>query len=119
MLIDRIGDYGTNGFESAHIFGLRGANCIGYIIQPDGGKIAAVWHSKERTIKARTMPATRQIIHTGKNEPMIPTDGARLQPEHRRQTPMQLIRNGNLLITFDRPWFVSWLRAKALSTGCR
>ncbi len=49
MLIDRIGDYRTNGFESAHVFGLRGANCIGYIIQPDGGKIAAVWHSRDGT----------------------------------------------------------------------
>jgi hypothetical protein len=49
MLIDRIGDYGTNGYESAHVFGLRGANCIGYIIQPDGGKMAAVWHSSDGT----------------------------------------------------------------------
>ena len=49
MLIDRTGDYGTNGYESAHVFGLRGANCIGYIVQPDGAKIAAVWHSKDGT----------------------------------------------------------------------
>ncbi len=49
MLIDCIGDYGTNGYESAHVFGLRGVNCIGYIIQPDGGKLAAVWHSKDGT----------------------------------------------------------------------
>jgi hypothetical protein len=49
MLIDCIGDYGTNGYESAHVFGLRGVNCIGYIVQPDGGKLAAVWHSKDGT----------------------------------------------------------------------
>ena len=44
MLIDRIGDYGTNGYESAHVFGLRGANCIGYIIRPDRGEMA--WNSE-------------------------------------------------------------------------
>jgi hypothetical protein len=49
MLIDRIGDYSTNGYEAAHVFGLRGVNCIGYIVQPDGGKMAAVWHSKDGT----------------------------------------------------------------------
>jgi hypothetical protein len=49
MLIDRIGDYSTNGYEAAHVFGLRGDNCIGYIIQADGNKIAAVWHSKDGT----------------------------------------------------------------------
>ncbi len=49
MLIDRIGDYSTNGYEAAHVFGLRGVNCIGYIVQPDGGKRAAVWHSKDGT----------------------------------------------------------------------
>ena len=49
MFIDRIGDYGTNGYESAHVFGLRGANCIGYIVQPNGAKTAAVWHSKDGT----------------------------------------------------------------------
>ncbi len=49
MLIDRIGDYSTNGYEAAHVFGLRGVNCIGYIVQPDGGKTAAVWHSKDGT----------------------------------------------------------------------
>jgi hypothetical protein len=49
MLIDRIGDYGTNGFGNARVFGLRGVNCIGYIVQPDGSKRAAVWHSKDGT----------------------------------------------------------------------
>jgi hypothetical protein len=49
MLIDRVGNYSTNGFESAHVFGLRGANCIGYVIHTDGNKKAAVWHSKDGT----------------------------------------------------------------------
>jgi len=49
MLIDRIGDYSTNGNEAAHLFGLRGVNCFGYVIHADGNKIAAVWHSKDGT----------------------------------------------------------------------
>ena len=53
--------YRTNGFESAHVFGLRGANCIGYIIQPDGGKIAAVWHSKDGT--RINGPADENLVH--------------------------------------------------------
>jgi hypothetical protein len=47
MFIDRTGDHSTNGYEVAHVFGLRGVNCIGYIVQPDGGKMAAVWHSND------------------------------------------------------------------------
>jgi hypothetical protein len=49
MLIDRLGEYATNGYQSAHVLGLRGVNCIGYIIQPEGNKIAAVWHSADGT----------------------------------------------------------------------
>ena len=49
MLIDRIGVYSTNGCEAAHVFGLRGVNCIGYVIRADGYKFAAVWHSKNGT----------------------------------------------------------------------
>jgi hypothetical protein len=48
MLIDRMGEYSTNGYETAHVFGLRGANCIGYIKQA-GGRMAAVWHSSDGT----------------------------------------------------------------------
>ena len=49
MLIDRTGAYGTNGYAKARVFGLRETNCIGYIMQPDGSKKAAVWHSKDGT----------------------------------------------------------------------
>jgi hypothetical protein len=49
MLIDRTGAYGTNGYARARVFGLRETNCIGYIMQPDGSKKAAVWHSKDGT----------------------------------------------------------------------
>ena len=64
MLIDRTGDYRSNGFESAHVFGLRGANCIGYIIQPDGGKMAAVWHSKDGT--RINGPADENLVRFGR-----------------------------------------------------
>ena len=64
MLIDRTGDYRSNGFESAHAFGLRGANCIGYIIQPDGGKMAAVWHSKDGT--RINGPADENLVRFGR-----------------------------------------------------
>jgi hypothetical protein len=49
MLIDRTGFYGTNGREEAKVFGLRGDNCIGYVIHADGKSVAAVWHSKDGT----------------------------------------------------------------------
>ncbi len=47
MLIDRTGFYKTNGREEARVFGLRGDNCIGYVIHADGKSVAAVWHSKD------------------------------------------------------------------------
>jgi hypothetical protein len=49
MLIDRIGDYSTNGYEAAHVFRLRGVNCIGHVIHADGKRMAAVWLSKDGT----------------------------------------------------------------------
>jgi len=49
MLIDRVGSYSTNAYDTAHVFGLRGVNCFGYIVLPDGGKMAAVWLSKDGT----------------------------------------------------------------------
>ena len=64
MLIDRIGDYSTNGYEAAHVFGLRGVNCIGYIVQPDGGKIAAVWHSNNGT--RINGPADENLVRFGR-----------------------------------------------------
>ena len=48
-MIDRVGDYSTNGYEAAHVFGLRGDNCIGYVTHADGNKVAAVWRSKDGT----------------------------------------------------------------------
>jgi hypothetical protein len=63
MLIDRIGDYSTNGYVAAHVFGLRGVNCIGYVVQPDGSKKAAVWHSKDGT--RINGPANENLIRPG------------------------------------------------------
>jgi hypothetical protein len=63
MFIDRIGDYSTNGYEAAHVFGLRGVNCIGYIVQPDGGKMAAVWNSNDGT--RINGPADENLVRFG------------------------------------------------------
>jgi len=43
------GVYRTNGQDTAQVFAIRGANCIGYIVQPDETKKAAVWHVNDGT----------------------------------------------------------------------
>jgi len=46
MRIESAGDYDTAAFAKAHVFKLRETFCIGYVMQPNGGKLAAVWLAK-------------------------------------------------------------------------
>jgi hypothetical protein len=60
-----------------------------------------------------------QIIHIGKNEPRIETEGARLHPEHAKQMRMTAIRRCDLLVTDGYP-SPGWSpRATNSVTGCR
>jgi hypothetical protein len=49
MHIESTGMYTTRSSASAEVFALRGANCIGYIIQFDEVKKPAVWLVKDGT----------------------------------------------------------------------
>ena len=49
MLIEDTGIYNTRNFASAEDFAMRGPNCIGYIVQPDGTKAPKVWLIKDGT----------------------------------------------------------------------
>jgi hypothetical protein len=62
-----------------------------------------------------------QIIHIGKNEPRIETEGARLHPEHARQRQMRMtvIACCEFLVTDGYP-SPGWSpRATNSVTGCR
>jgi len=60
-----------------------------------------------------------QIIHIGKNEPRIETEGARLHPEHARQMRMTVITCCEFLVTDGYPSPGSSPRAMNSVTGCR
>jgi hypothetical protein len=49
MLIEDTGIYNTRNFASAEVFALRGPICLGYVVQPSGAKVAAVWLAKNGT----------------------------------------------------------------------
>ena len=49
MLIEDTGIYNTRNFAAAEVFALRGPNCIGYVVQPGGARVAAVWLVKNGT----------------------------------------------------------------------
>jgi hypothetical protein len=49
MLIENTGIYNTRNFASAEVFALRGPNCIGYVIRPDGTKVPKVWLTRDGT----------------------------------------------------------------------
>src|ERR1700692_1566880 len=56
----------------------------------------------------------RQTIHTGKKEPMIEIEGARLHPVHNRHAT-EPPKSRSLVIAFGHPVFVVWSRVASFA----